>query len=395
MDARLNAIAAEPDKKIKFDQYKLLLQESISGVDEETCKLFVEHVLSESVPLVVARQLLQIFADEVVLLPNEVQKSVSVFALEKIQPRMVSFEEQVTKVRENLASVYEREEAWAKAAQVLAGIDLDSGSRVLDNEYKLEKNIKIAQLYLEEDDATCAEAFIKRASFLVEGGSHSKLALLYKSCHARIQDSKRRFLEAALRYYELSQIEQVEGQKVEEESLEMALSAAVTCTILAAAGPQRSRVLATLYKDERCFKLPVFPILEKVYLERILRPHEVSAFAETLKEHQKAKLSDGSTVLDRAVTEHNLLSASKLYNNIMFTELGMLLGIEAEKAEKVAARMVSEERMQGSIDQVDGIIYFANDVEELAQWDTQIQSVCLSVNSIVDDMVKKQVIVMP
>ncbi|KAK3234883.1 hypothetical protein CYMTET_54889 [Cymbomonas tetramitiformis] len=360
MDARLNAIAAEPDKKIKFDQYKLLLQESISGVDEETCKLFVEHVLSESVPLVVARQLLQIFADEVVLLPNEVQKSVSVFALEKIQPRMVSFEEQVTKVRENLASVYEREEAWAKAAQVLAGIDLDSGSRVLDNEYKLEKNIKIAQLYLEEDDATCAEAFIKRASFLVEGGSHSKLALLYKSCHAT--PVSRTPSDAFLKPHY---------------------------------GPQRSRVLATLYKDERCFKLPVFPILEKVYLERILRPHEVSAFAETLKEHQKAKLSDGSTVLDRAVTEHNLLSASKLYNNIMFTELGMLLGIEAEKAEKVAARMVSEERMQGSIDQVDGIIYFANDVEELAQWDTQIQSVCLSVNSIVDDMVKKQVIVMP
>lgn len=30
--------------------------------------------------------------------------------------------------------------------------------------------------------------------------------------------------------------------------MEQALSAAVTCTILAAAGPQRSRVLATLYK---------------------------------------------------------------------------------------------------------------------------------------------------
>lgn len=35
---------------------------------------------------------------------------------------------------------------------------------------------------------------------------------------------------------------------IDEEALEQALSAAVTCTILAAAGPQRSRVLATLYK---------------------------------------------------------------------------------------------------------------------------------------------------
>lgn len=50
-----------------------------------------------------------------------------------------------------------------------------------------------------------------------------------------------------------------------------ALNNAITCTILAAAGPQRSRMLSQLYKDERSAKLPVFPFLEKVYLERILR----------------------------------------------------------------------------------------------------------------------------
>ena len=33
-------------------------------------------------------------------------------------------------------------------------------------------------------------------------------------------------------------------------------------------------------------------------------------------------------------------------------ELGSLLGIEAAKAEKIAARMIAEERMSGSIDQV-------------------------------------------
>ena len=65
-----------------------------------------------------------------------------------------------------------------------------------------------------------------------------------------------------------------------------------------------------------------------------------------------ATLADGSTVLDRAVMDHNLQSASKLYKNISFVELGSLLGIEATKAEKVAARMITEERMQGSIDQV-------------------------------------------
>lgn len=63
--------------------------------------------------------------------------------------------------------------------------------------------------------------------------------------------------------------------QVSEQELVLALEAAVTCCILAAAGPQRSRVLANLYKDERTRTLPVFPFLEKVYLERILQRAEV------------------------------------------------------------------------------------------------------------------------
>jgi COP9 signalosome complex subunit 4 len=44
----------------------------------------------------------------------------------------VSYEEQVSAIREQLAAVYEAAEEWSKAAQALAGIDLDSGMRLLD-----------------------------------------------------------------------------------------------------------------------------------------------------------------------------------------------------------------------------------------------------------------------
>ena len=63
-------------------------------------------------------------------------------------------------------------------------------------------------------------------------------------------------------------------------------------------------------------------------------------------------------MLDRAVMEHNLLSASKIYKNISFQELGALLYVSAEKAESVAARMIGENRMPGRIDQVDQMIHF-------------------------------------
>lgn len=44
--------------------------------------------------------------------------------------------------------------------------------------------------------------------------------------------------------------------------------------------------------------------------------NEVEAFKSTLRQHQMALLPDGTTVLAKAVMQHNLLSASKLYNNI-------------------------------------------------------------------------------
>lgn len=43
---------------------------------------------------------------------------------------------------------------------------------------------------------------------------------------------------------------------------------------------------------------------------------QVQSFAQGLAQHQLATLPDGSTVLERSVTEHNLEAASKLYNNI-------------------------------------------------------------------------------
>lgn len=51
----------------------------------------------------------------------------------------------------------------------------------------------------------------------------------------------------------------------EEERLD-ALESGVRCAVLAPAGPQRSRLLALYYKDERTKKLPNFPVLEKMYL---------------------------------------------------------------------------------------------------------------------------------
>jgi COP9 signalosome complex subunit 4 len=113
-----------------------------------------------------------------------------------------------------------------------------------------------------------------------------------------------------------------------------------------------------------------------MYLDRIIKRSELDDFSALLQPHQKAQTSVGSTILDRAVIEHNLLSASKLYNNITFVELGALLEIESTKAEKIASQMITEGRMNGFIDQIAGIVHFET-------FDKQIESLCFQVNNIV------------
>jgi hypothetical protein len=85
---------------------------------------------------------------------------------------------------------------------------------------------------------------------------------------------------------------------VDEAERLRCLSAAITCAVLAPAGPQRSRILATLYKDERASQnLPTdFAILEKMHFLRLLSPGEVSEFAKSLAPHQLALLpGDGGS----------------------------------------------------------------------------------------------------
>lgn len=386
MAEQLERIASEGCAKDRVEKYLELLQDAAERGDVDGMLELLRHVVSDRVPLVASRNVVQRFVEQVKALPAEMHKQVATQAIQILQPRVVSFEEQVAALRESLAEVLAQDEEWTAAAHVLAGIDLESGNRILDSEYKLSKCVRIAMLYLEDDDAVHAESFINKASFLLPQTQNRELQLQYKVCHARILDSKRKFLDAAHKYYDLSQIHEriVEGQEVDEGDLLRALASAVTCTILAPAGPQRMRMLAVLYKDERCKTLPIYPLLERVYYERILSQEQIDTFAEGLAPHQLATTVDGSTVLDRAMVEHNLLSASKLYKNIYTKDLGALLGVDMAKAERIAARMVTEGRMVGTIDQVEGIIYFRSSQDEQRSWDSRIHTLCQDTNSIVE-----------
>ncbi|KAH9592311.1 COP9 signalosome complex subunit 4 [Schistosoma haematobium] len=91
-------------------------------------------------------------------------------------------------------------------------------------------------------------------------------------------------------------------------------------------------------------------------------------------------------LLERALIEHNMLAASLIYNNISLENLGLLLEISASEAESIASQMISEGRLIGKLDQIDGVIHFESRDPGVSSWSMHIQSLCTAVNRIVEDI---------
>lgn len=394
----LAAIEASNSQQAKSQLYNELLSKIVSSSSghelSQDLIYYLDSILSENVSIVAARPLLDSFINVLRDLPPAIKIKVGQHAVTLLQYRSASVEEQDSNIREILADAYEAEEEYSAAARVLQGIQLDSSQRLITDAAKTRMWIRILRLYLEEDDTTNAESFLNRIKNLPNKIEDPELKLHFQLSQARILDARRRFLDASQEYFNVSL-----ASGVDESDRLQALAAAIICAVLAPAGPQRSRTLARLYKDDRATSVEVFSILEKMHLDRLLTPEEVTAFSQKLQPHQLAKTADGSTVLDKAVIEHNLVAASKLYENIKTDALGAILALKdssdasaGEKAEAYAARMVEQGRLKGSIDQIDGIIYFDSDISgagktgttgrNIRLWDAGVETIAEDVERV-------------
>ncbi|KAI4139841.1 MAG: hypothetical protein LQ340_007963 [Diploschistes diacapsis] len=317
---------------------------------------FIDSILGETVGIVAARPLLSNCVRAIKQLSDpSIRIECGRYALQSLEPRVASFEDQDILLRQVLADAYQEQGEFIQAAKALQGICLDTSQRKFSEKEKINYWIRICRLYLEEDDTASAENYLNRVKTLLYKFQDQELNLSFQLCQARILDSRRKFLDSSQAYHAVSL-----SPAVADEERSMAMSKAIICAVLAPAGPQRSRTLSKFYKDERAAQLGEFAMLEKMFLDRLISPVEVQDFAKKLEPHQLAHTSDGSTVLAKAVIEHNLFGASKLYSNLSIDELGLLLNLDPEKAEQYAAQMLEQRRLVGSIDQIQGIIFFGD-----------------------------------
>jgi COP9 signalosome complex subunit 4 len=390
----LQAIEAAPAGD-KPSRYSALLQQIIDAKENTTENLsaYAQTLLDDSLGIVVLRPLLAAFVDAF----KEIKEpDVRIDVGEKVTSLLQSkgagqYEEQDTQIKLSVADAYEAIEDWRKSAQTLATINLESTQKSVTADEKAAVWIRIVQCYLEEEDPTSAFSHLNKVKNIIFSVTDKKTRLIFNLSQARIYDSQRSFLDAAQAYFTLSN-----ETNIDPEERDNALGASLVCAVLAPAGPMRGRMLAKLYKDDRATSLDDYGILEKMFLDRLLSPAEIKAFAAKLKPHHLAKTSDGSTVLDKAVLEHNLLGASKLYNNIGFDQLGELLGVDGERAEGYAAKMLEQGRLSGHIDQIDRLIFFEGEAsgerktghaerqvgKELRKWDANVAGLAEEVEKV-------------
>ena len=327
----LEAAAAAPsDSRVKL--YRDLLEDIInSGTPEDqiatNLKEWADAVLSASLGIVSSRPLLVSLILNLSKLSADNVVEVGRYLLTKLDGQSTTYEEQEALLREKLSDAYEAQEDYTAAANTLQGIHLFTSQRQISDEARVRLWIRTVRLYLEDDDTVAAEQVLNRiknlSSTTQTWADHPDLKLHYQLSQARILDARRKFLDASVEYYTVST-----SPAVTENDRLQALSAAIKTAILAPAGPQRSKTLGKLYRDERSASTQEYAILEKMFLDRLLSAKEVDAFATSLMPHQLAQTADGSTVMAKAVIEHNLLAVSKLYENISTTALARLLGLK-------------------------------------------------------------------
>ncbi|KAK7932329.1 PCI domain-containing protein [Apiospora marii] len=360
-------------------------------------KAILQAVFGGSIGIVLVRAIVSQFVATLKSFENaDLWIEVGQHTLGLLAAQQSTYLDQAAEICELIADGHEQNEDNLEAAKVLAEIPLDSSQRKVTNEERVKIWVRIVRNYLEIDDTTTAETYLNKLKNVIYTVSDPALNLHFKLSQARIQDAKRAFLSASQAYHEISF-----SPAISEDERTHTLGMAVKCAILAPAGPLRSRALGRLIKDERSVNLEEFGILEKIFFDRLLVPAEVDKFAKELAPHQLATTSDGSTVLAKAVVEHNLLGASRLYSNIGFEALGVLLGLDAEKAEDTTARMIEQGRLVGRIDQIDQIIWFEGGEasgekgsgraemtvgKEMRRWDTNVQAVAEEVENITNSL---------
>ena len=205
LENRLEAAVGSSDVSVQG-----LIEELIVKGNSDELKSLVDRLLALEMPQMRLKQLFIHFARALTALIEDITKhecfeDVAVHTLGRLKSQQLPNDEADYILRESLFDYYLRVGEYAEAAQVLAGVNLESTSKVFSDTEKVDILVKISEAYLEDvEHVEKAEVFVGKASSLMNGVGDLALQLRYRTTSARVLDLNRKFVDAAQRFYELS-----------------------------------------------------------------------------------------------------------------------------------------------------------------------------------------------
>ena len=300
--------------------------------------------------------LLDFLYENIVTQPEEIQETLLEVILPILHREPHSFANQIWTFSLQYSVLLQQLDDLEKSAQVLQRVPYKLSTFSQDKAKLFQLFLRTSRLLIELENNADAISYVNRAQQLVEYADKNSLVAL-KVCQARIQDFNKNFQAAASKYYQLSLI--LNNPEDQKDSM----IHSIVNSILGPPSTQRTRHLDLLYKDSRIQKLELFPILTRVAKLEILTKPDVNCLEKFLYSHQKAVLSNGLTVLENSIIQHNIVAVSNVYSSIRIYRLAEILLISEEKTLSIVTQMMIDDRLHGMIDEPKGLIFFTPTAE--------------------------------
>lgn len=173
-----------------------------------------------------SRPIMDDFVKAISELEPEDYRNVTENALDFLSSKSSTFEEQCKVIRRQLSAIQMKAGYYTKAAKTLAAISVD---QLKEEQEQMEHFVKIAQLYLVDEESGLAETYVNKAAALFSDIKDANVKVKFLLCSAQLRDFQHKFLDSARRYYDVSQ------RVIPEDQLNI-LTSAIICAILAEAG---------------------------------------------------------------------------------------------------------------------------------------------------------------
>jgi hypothetical protein len=290
----------------------------------------------------------------------------------------------LTQVVLNLASLYEQQQSYGRAIEILHVLQTDVIAQDFVDElslniFRVELNTRIAKDCLEIDDFENAEAHLTRISLL--------LSLLPSSATQLVIDAHKTSVQVMVRV----------GKWLEAASRLLLLDDptcdcfTVSYAILARTTPFKKNLFTKISKVEHIMDnildTPLKVVFERMFEGRLIYKGEFSKLLSFLIDNGERVLPNAYWIeqLSRAVVENNVIAYSTIFANITISTVTEMLGLEQSVVERLITDMIRSDRVEACVDDITKTVQFSSS-DPLEEWQEHIVTSCTLLDKIVDDI---------